>query len=152
MTENVGSSDIWSDGVEKSENCRTQTLPLMLLLRRLPPRAKQQPPLRKRLLQRRPLLARQRSPLLPQLRSPLLLKRNSLFLLTLIPANKKSLTPYEWATFYIFFEDCLTSIQHYFFGELRFLLYSSFTFLPAIAVPTMAIPNSKRATIIIICY
>ncbi len=36
MAENVGSSDIWSDGVEKSENCRTQTLPLTLLLQRLP--------------------------------------------------------------------------------------------------------------------
>ena len=36
MAENVGSSDIWSDGVEKSENFRTQTLPLTLLLRRLP--------------------------------------------------------------------------------------------------------------------
>ncbi len=56
MAENVGSSDIWSDGVEKSENCRTQTLPLTLLLRRLPPRAKQQLPQRKRLRQRRPLL------------------------------------------------------------------------------------------------
>ena len=63
MAENVGSSDIWSDGVEKSENCRTQTLPLTLLL------------------QKRLLLAPQRS--------PLLLKRNSLFLLTLIPTNKK---------------------------------------------------------------
>ena len=103
MAENVGSSDIWSDGVEKSENCRTQTLPLMLLLRRLPPRAKRQLPQRKRLQQRRPLLPRQRRLLLPRQRKrlpqrrlllarprrPLLLKRNSLFLLTLIPTNKK---------------------------------------------------------------
>ena len=95
MAENVGSSDIWSDGVEKSENCRTQTLPLTLLLQRLPPRAKQQLPQRKRLRLRRPLLARQRkrllqrSPLLPRPRRPLLLKRNSLFLLTLILTNKK---------------------------------------------------------------
>ena len=36
MAENVGSSDIWSDDVEKSENCRTQTSPLTLLLQRLP--------------------------------------------------------------------------------------------------------------------
>ena len=71
IAENVGSSDIWSDGVEKSENCRTQTLPLMLLLRRLPPRAKRHLPQRKWLLQRRPLLPRQRR--------PLLLKRNSPF-------------------------------------------------------------------------
>ena len=71
IAENVGSSDIWSDGVEKSENCRTQTLPLMLLLRRLPPRAKRQLPQRKRLRQRRLLLPRQGR--------PLLLKRNSLF-------------------------------------------------------------------------
>ncbi len=79
MAENVGSSDIWSDGVEKSENCRTQTLPLMLLLRRLPPRAKRQLPQRKRLLQRRPLL--------PRLRRPLLLKRNSLFLSDVEPSS-----------------------------------------------------------------
>ena len=71
MAENVGSSDIWSDGVEKSENCRTQTLPLMLLLRRLPPRAKRQLPQRKWLLQRRPLL----------------LKRNSLFLSDVEPSS-----------------------------------------------------------------
>ena len=71
MAENVGSSDIWSDGVEKSENCRTQTLPLTLLCEGFPPHAKRQLPLRKRLLQRRLLLARQRR--------PLLLKRNSLF-------------------------------------------------------------------------
>ena len=89
MAENVGSSDIWSDGVEKSENCRTQTPPLTLLLRRLPPRAKRQLPQRKRLQQRRPLLPRQRRLLLPRLRRPLLLRRNSLFLLTLIPTNKK---------------------------------------------------------------
>ena len=38
MAENVGSSDIWSDGVEKIENCRTQTRPLTLLLQRLPTR------------------------------------------------------------------------------------------------------------------
>ena len=85
MAENIGSSDIWSDGVEKSENCRTQTSPLMLLLRRLPPRVKQQLPQRKRLQQRRPLLPRQRKRLrqrrllLPRLRRPLLLKQNSLF-------------------------------------------------------------------------
>ena len=89
MAENVGSSDIWSDGVEKSENCRTQTPPLTLLLRRLPPRAKRQLPQRKRLQQRRPLLPRQRRLLLARLRRPLLLRRNSLFLLTLIPTNKK---------------------------------------------------------------
>lgn len=63
MAENVGSSDIWSDDVEKNENCRTQTLPLTLLL------------------QKRLLLAPQRN--------PLLLKRKSLFLLTLIFTNKK---------------------------------------------------------------
>ena len=85
MAENVGSSDIWSDGVEKSENCRTQTSPLMLLLRRLPPRVKQQLPQRKRLQQRRPLLPRQRKRLrqrrllLPRQGRPLLLKRNSPF-------------------------------------------------------------------------
>ena len=89
MAENVGSSEIWSDGVEKSENCRTQTPPLTLLLRRLPPRAKRQLPQRKRLQQRRPLLPRQRRLLLARLRRPLLLRRNSLFLLTLIPTNKK---------------------------------------------------------------
>ncbi len=61
MAENVGSSDIWSDDVEKNENCRTQTLPLTLLL------------------QKRLLLAPQRN--------PLLLKRKSLFLLTLIFTN-----------------------------------------------------------------
>ena len=115
MAENVGSSDIWSDDVEKNENCRTQTLPLTLLLQRLPLHAKRhlprrrQPPKSLLLLQRNP---RQRNQLLPQKRlllapqrSPLLLKRNSLFLLTLIFTNKKSLTPYEWATFYIFFDN-----------------------------------------------
>ena len=99
MAENVGSPDIWSDGVEKSENCRTQTLPLMLLLQRLPPHAKRHLPPKRRppksllLLQRNP---RQRNQLLPQRRlllapqrSPLLLERNSPFLLTLIPTNKK---------------------------------------------------------------
>ena len=89
MAENVGSSDIWSDGVEKSENCRTQTLPLTLLLRRLPPRAKRhlpprrRPPKRLLLLQRNPRQRKrlpQRRLLLARLRRLLLLKRNSLFL------------------------------------------------------------------------
>ena len=84
MAENVGSSDIWSDGVEKSANCRTQTQPLTLLLLRLPPHAKRHLPPRRQLP--KSLLLLQRN---PRQRSPLLLKRNSLFLLTLIPTNKK---------------------------------------------------------------
>lgn len=105
MAENVGSSDIWSDGVEKSENCRTQTLPLTLLLLRLPPHAKQHLLQRKPLRQRRLLLVRQRNQLLPQKRlllapqrSPLLLKRNSLFYCLIL--QKTPTNPIGWSLFY----------------------------------------------------
>ena len=57
--------------LKKAKTAFAQTLPLTLLLRRLPPCAKRQLPLRKRLRLRRLLLPRQRR--------PLLLKRNSLF-------------------------------------------------------------------------
>ena len=108
MAENVGSSDIWSDGVEKSANCRTQTQPLTLLLLRLPPHAKRHLPPRRQLpkslllLQRNP---RQRNQLLPQKRlllapqrNPLLLKRNTLFYCLIL--QKTPTYPIGWSLFY----------------------------------------------------
>ena len=72
--------------------------------------------------------------------------------------TKRSLTPYEWATFYIFFEDWLMSIQHYSLGELCLLSYSFFTFftslvasLAASIAPIMAAPALKIDSIITIC-
>ncbi len=104
MAENVGSSDIWSDGVEKSENCRTQTLPLTLLCEGFPPHAKRQLPLRKRLRLRRLLLPRQRKRLLQRRlllarpRRPLLLKQNSLFYCLILQKTPTYLI--GWSLFY----------------------------------------------------
>ena len=108
MAENVGSSDIWSDGVEKKRKLpntdATSDAPATKASshakQHLPPRRR--PPKSLLLLQRNP---RQRNQLLPQKRlllapqrSPLLLKRNSLFYCLIL--QKTPTYPIGWSLFY----------------------------------------------------